>query len=65
MGCGIGLCYHFMLYPLLIWVVAFIKSYNTYLNLLSDNLMELVMGLLGLGAMRTYEKYKGVERNKL
>jgi hypothetical protein len=28
----------------------------------SENLMELVLGMLGLGALRTYEKFKGVNR---
>jgi hypothetical protein len=63
--CGIGLCYNFILYPLLLWVVAFYQINVTPPPLFSDNLMELVMGILGLGAMRTYEKFKGVERNKL
>jgi len=63
--CGIGLCYNFILYPLLLWVVALYQLNITPPPLFSDNLMELVMGILGLGAMRTYEKFKGVERNKL
>jgi hypothetical protein len=63
--CGIGLCYNFILYPLLLWIVAFYQINMTPPPLFSDNLMELVMGILGLGAMRTYEKFKGVERNKI
>lgn len=58
--CGIGLTYNFLIYPLMLWSVA---SFGVDIKpppLFSDNLMELVMGLLGLAGFRTYEKIKGV-----
>jgi hypothetical protein len=58
--CGIGLVYNFILYPILLWFIAVTGAELTPPPLFSENLMELVMGMLGLGALRTYEKWKGV-----
>ena len=63
--CGLGLVYNFIIYPLLLWAVAASGSGIEPPPLLSEYLMELVLAMLGLGALRTFEKYKGVERNKL
>ena len=63
--CGLGLAYNFVIYPLLLWAVAVSGAQITPPPLFGENLMELVMGMLGLGALRTYEKWKGVERNSL
>ena len=60
--CVVGLCYNFLIYPLLTWAVAAFALGFTPPPLLSDNLMELVLGMLGLGALRTVEKWQGVAR---
>jgi len=60
--CVIGLVYNFILYPLLLWVVVITGSTINPPPMFSENLMELVLGMLGLGALRTYEKFKGVNR---
>jgi hypothetical protein len=60
--CVIGLAYNFLLYPLLTWLVAVTGAEINPPALLSENLMELVLGMLGLGALRSFEKYKGVNR---
>lgn len=55
--CAIGLLYNVLLHPLLdIWYE--MPEVNT------DVLMPVLMGLLGLGGMRTVEKLKGVAREK-
>lgn len=64
-ACAFGLVYNFLVYPLLLWIVAVSGAVITPPPLFSDNLMELVLGMLGLGALRTYEKFKGVSREKL
>lgn len=64
-SCGFGLIYNFIAYPLLLWLVAVSGSPITPPPLFSENLMELVLGMLGLGGLRTFEKFKGVERNRL
>jgi len=60
--CGLGLVYNFLIYPLLLWSVAAFQLTITPPPMFSENLMELVMGMLGLGALRTYEKFKGVAK---
>ncbi len=60
--CVAGLTYNFVLYPLLIWLVAAAGLTFTPPPVFAENLMELVLGMLGLGALRTAEKWKGVAR---
>ena len=60
--CVAGLAYNFLLYPLLVWLAASTNASFTPPPLVSDNLMELVLGMLGLGGLRTVEKIKGVAR---
>lgn len=55
--CAIGLLYNVLIHPLLdVWYE--MPEVNT------DVLMPVLMGLLGLGGMRTVEKLKGVAREK-
>jgi hypothetical protein len=60
--CVVGLVYNFIIYPLLLWFIAVTGSSIEPPPMFSENLMELVLGMLGLGALRTYEKFKGVNR---
>lgn len=52
--CAIGLAFMFVLNPLLQW-----KTGKDGPMLPEDIILELVLALLGLGALRTYEKIKG------
>lgn len=52
--CGTGLGYQFLVYPILI---AFIP---TIVQLDMGTLLTLLLGMLGLGGLRTFEKTKGV-----
>lgn len=55
--CALGLLYNVFIHPILdIWLD--MPVVNT------DILMPTLLGLLGLGGMRTYEKTKGVAREK-
>lgn len=66
--CGIGVSWAFVLKPVLDWGVAFASRFYPQLVgfttpvLNTGELMSLLLGLLGMGAMRTYEKFKGVAR---
>lgn len=60
--CAAGLGYNFIVYPLLCWTIAFFGWDVTPPDLISNNLMELITGMLGLGAMRSYEKVKGMKK---
>lgn len=58
--CGVGLAYVFLIYPLLTWWAAAWRPAFVPPVLVADHLMELVMAMLGLGGLRTFEKLKGV-----
>lgn len=60
--CVAGLSYNFLFYPLLTWLIAVQGLEIKPPSLLSDHLMELVLGMLGLGALRSFEKIKGVTK---
>jgi hypothetical protein len=60
--CGIALTYNFIIYPLMLWFIAVYGSDIKPPALFSDVLMELVLGMLGLGTLRTFEKWKGVTK---
>lgn len=55
--CVIGLGYQFIARPLLVGLGGFAA-----LPTIDEVLMELLFGMLGLGAFRTAEKFKGVAR---
>jgi hypothetical protein len=52
--CGVGLAFTFLINPLLQWLTGDMGP-----ELPHDIMMELVLGILGLGAFRTVEKLAG------
>ena len=60
--CAAGLAYNFLFYPMAVWYAAKYAPGFVPPPLVSDNLMELVFGMLGLGGLRTFEKVKGVAK---
>ena len=59
--CGaIALFYHFIGFSVMEWILKITNSGIVPPAINSDNLMELVLGILGLGGMRSYERIKGV-----
>ena len=52
--CGIGLGYQFLIFPILIGFAPKIQQLDI------GTLLTLLMGMLGLGTMRTYEKLNNV-----
>jgi hypothetical protein len=61
--CGIALAWHFVLSPVIIFVAAW---FNVVLPALPEfdmgSLMTVLMGMLGLGSLRTFEKTKGLTK---
>ena len=57
--CALALAYQYLLKPLL---VGFLPMFGVTLTLpgLDDNLWQLMMGMLGMGGLRTMEKMQGV-----
>lgn len=58
--CGSGLATQFVLAPLVTWIAALLKHPVTFPSLDMGTLMTLLLGMLGLGTMRTFEKVNGV-----
>jgi len=54
--CGVGLALHFILFPIISLVVDEMPKLDV------ESLMKLVIAMLGLGGLRTYEKLKGVSK---
>src|SRR6267378_1933786 len=57
--CGSGLGIQFIVNPIVTWIAALAKHPVQFPSLDLGTLMTLLFGMLGLGAMRTYEKTSG------
>lgn len=57
--CGTGLGIQFIVNPLFTWIAALAKHPTIFPSLDLGTLLTLLFGMLGLGAMRTYEKTNG------
>ncbi len=61
--CGVGIAWSFVIAPLLSWALfMFGVKVEGMPELDIEPLMTLVLGMLGLGGLRTYEKRLGVAR---
>jgi len=61
--CGAAFAYHFVLQPLLLFCVAlFGLDIPALPQFDMSSLMTVLMGMLGLGGLRTYEKKTGVSK---
>ena len=67
--CGAALVWNFIIQPLLLWIAWMMPDLgidmSTAPKLDSGELMTVLLGMLGLGGLRTYEKRLGVSRNEL
>ena len=58
--CALALAYQYLFKPLLTWGAS-VAGYNLPPMVgLDDNLWQLMMGMLGMGGLRTFEKVQGV-----
>ena len=62
--CGIALAYHFLIAPLLSFVLVLYDINTPMPEFEFSQLSTILMGMLGLGGLRSYEKMKGVQRDK-
>ena len=61
--CGIALLYHFILTPCILFGVALLGINIPPLPAFDmSSLLTVLMGMLGLGGLRTFEKTKGVSK---
>lgn len=66
--CGLAFSWTFLIYPILQFaVLAFGVPLDLSLLPIMDlsEMMPVLLGMLGLGAMRSYERKNGVERNTM
>jgi len=63
--CGISFAYHFVLQPLLVFVLTLAGHAINLPVFDMQSLLTVLMGMLGLGGMRSFEKFKGVARNDI
>lgn len=64
--CGTALAWNFVLYPITQWLAFLYEVDLTGMpQLEAAELMTVLLGMLGLGGMRTYEKKIGVARSSL
>jgi len=62
--CCLGMASNFLLIPIANFALALTGSAIVVPLLDTGEMMPVLMGMLGLGAMRTYEKKQGVQRDK-
>lgn len=61
--CGAAFAYHFVLQPLIIFlIVTFGGEVPELPKFEMEALMTVLFGMLGLGTLRTFEKYKHVDK---
>jgi hypothetical protein len=62
--CGVAMLANFLLIPMANFVLDLSGSTNTIPLIELETMMPVLMGMLGLGAMRSFEKVQGVSREK-
>lgn len=61
--CGVALAWHFVIQPLIVFISAyFAVQLPTLPTFDMDSLMTVLLGMLGLGGLRTYEKKSGLTK---
>jgi hypothetical protein len=60
--CAFAVAYQYIFTPFVSWGAAVFALPMPPLPGLDDNLWQLTMGLLGMGALRSFEKIKGVAK---
>jgi hypothetical protein len=61
--CGSAFAYHFVLQPIIIFImVTFGAEVPDLPKFEMDALMTVLFGMLGIGGLRTFEKYKGITK---
>ena len=61
--CCLGMAANFLLIPMTNFVLALASSDITIPLIELETMLPVLLGMLGLGCMRSFEKSKGVERN--
>jgi|TARA_R100000479_G_C6348690_1_gene188286 hypothetical protein len=60
--CAFALAYHFVFQPIMVFAISLYGVTVTLPEFDMGSLMTILMGMLGLGGLRTWEKNKGVTK---
>ena len=60
--CAVAMAYHFILQPIIIFALSANGVDYNLPEFDMGSLMTVVLGILGLGGMRSFEKYKGITK---
>lgn len=61
--CGLIFCYNYLLQPLFIFILTLFDKQITALPVFKiDEILPVLLGMLGLGGLRTFEKIKGLTK---
>ena len=63
--CAFGLGWQFVFQPVAAWIIMVSGSEMMLPIFETEGLMPLTLSLLGLGGMRSFEKFKGIQRNNM
>ena len=58
--CGAAFAYHYVVQPTLLFAAAFFGRSIALPAFSMESLLTVLLGLLGLGGLRTYEKHRGL-----
>ena len=61
-SCGISLCWTYVCVPILQFILVQTGNVIELPSLDMSQMMPVLMGMLGLGGLRTFEKFKGVSK---
>lgn len=62
---GVSLAWTFLVHPMLVWGATVAGYTGSFPELDTDPLMTLVMAMLGVGAMRSFDKFNGVDTKRI
>jgi hypothetical protein len=60
--CGAAFAWNYALFPMVAWVVACFGHSVPLRPVMDGNLMELTLGMLGMGALRSFDKFQGTTK---
>ena len=60
--CGVAMLYHFLLQPIIVFTLSAAGITFDLPQFHMGSLMTILMGLLGLGGLRSFEKHKGITK---
>tara|TARA_R100001086_G_scaffold197247_1_gene113779 strand:- start:1588 stop:1995 length:408 start_codon:yes stop_codon:yes gene_type:complete len=61
-SCGIAMCYAYIIQPITVFILAQTGNLVSLPTLDLSEMMPVLLGMLGLGGLRSFEKYKKISK---